>query len=175
MDSPTFAYLLIAAGIVLMGAELVIPAFGGLFAVGLGGLIIGMVLIFRYDATQGLVTLIALFVVVPLAGMVLLHYWPRLRMNERMMLGRPDDDATVAEMPANLELEQLRGRYGRTLSPLRPAGVTDFDGRRVDTLSDGPLIEAGRWVRCVDVRGGRVLVREVAGPPDLEALFPTES
>ena len=56
-------------------------------------------------------------------------------------------------MPVNLELEQLRGRYGKTLSALRPAGVTDFDGRRVDTMSEGTLIEAGQWVRCIDVQG----------------------
>ena len=28
----------------------------------------------------------------------------------------------MANMPVNLELEQLRGRYGKTLSPLRPSG-----------------------------------------------------
>ena len=29
-------------------------------------------------------------------------------------LSGPQDDETVANMPVNLELEQLRGRYGRT-------------------------------------------------------------
>jgi membrane-bound serine protease (ClpP class) len=50
--------------------------------------------------------------------------------------------------------------------------VTDFDGRRVDTMSEGPLIEAGRWVRCVDVKAGKVVVREVEAPPDLGELDP---
>jgi membrane-bound serine protease (ClpP class) len=81
-----------------------------------------------------------------------------------------DDDATVASMPVNLELEQLRGHHGRTISSLRPAGVTDFDGRRVDTMSEGPLIEAGKWVRCIDVRAGKVIVREVDAPPAMENL-----
>jgi membrane-bound ClpP family serine protease len=86
-----------------------------------------------------------------------------------MVLSGPDDDAAVAIMPVSMELERLRGRFGKTLSPLRPAGATEFDGERVDALSEGPLIEAGAWVRCVDVRAGRVIVREVAGPPDLNA------
>ena len=73
----------------------------------------------------------------------------------------------MAAMPVNLELEQLRGRYGKTVSSLRPSGVTDFDGRRVDTLSEGDMIEPGQWVRCIDVKAGRVIVRHVDRPPDL--------
>ena len=73
-------------------------------------------------------------------------------------------------MPVNLELEQLRGRYGKTVSALRPAGITEFDGRRVDTLSEGGLIHPGQWVRCIDVKAGRVIVRPVEGPPDLANL-----
>ena len=57
---------------------------------------------------------------------------------------------------------------------LRPSGVTDFDGQRIDTLSEGAFIEAGRWVRCVDVRASRVIVREVEAPPDLNAINPED-
>ena len=58
-------------------------------------------------------------------------------------------------MPVNLELERLRGRVGRALSDLRPSGVCDFDGWRVDTITEGMMVEAGQSVRCVDVRGGQ--------------------
>jgi membrane-bound serine protease (ClpP class) len=73
-------------------------------------------------------------------------------------------------MPVNLELEQLRGRYGRALSDLRPSGVCDFDGWRVDTITEGMMVEAGQWVRCVDVRAGKVVVRpaDKPTPDDLE-------
>ena len=71
-------------------------------------------------------------------------------------------------------LEQLRGRYGRTVSSLRPAGITEFDGRRIDTMSDGTMIEPGQWVRCIDVRAGKVVVRQVDRPPDLADMEPTE-
>jgi membrane-bound ClpP family serine protease len=53
---------------------------------------------------------------------------------------------------------------------LRPAGITEFDGRRVDTMSDGPLIEAGKWVRCIDVHAGKVIVRQVDAPPAIEDM-----
>ena len=68
------------------------------------------------------------------------------------------------------ELEQLRGRFGKTLSTLRPAGVVDFDGRRTDSITEGMMVEAGQWVRCVDVKGGRVIVRPADRPPDFNDL-----
>jgi membrane-bound ClpP family serine protease len=72
-------------------------------------------------------------------------------------------------MPVNQELEKLKGRIGRTLSALRPAGVVDFDGRRIDTVTEGMMVDPGQWVRCVDVRAGRVVVRPVERP-DLGGL-----
>ena len=36
------------------------------------------------------------------------------------------------------------GRTGTALSPLRPAGIAEIDGARVDVVSDGGFIEAGR-------------------------------
>jgi membrane-bound ClpP family serine protease len=168
----TLGYLLVAVGLILMAAELLLPTGGVLFVLGIAGLIVGVAMTFAYDQTQGLVLLIALFVVVPIVVPLVLYWWPRTPLGRVLVLRKPDDDAAVAHMPVNLELEALRGRFGKTLSPLRPAGATDFDGARVDTLSEGPLIDAGRWVRCVDVRAGRVVVREVAGPPDLNAIDP---
>ena len=50
------------------------------------------------------------------------------------------------------------------MSDLRPSGVANFDGRRVDVITEGMMVDAGGWVRCVDVRAGRVLVRPVDKP-----------
>ncbi len=171
----TLGYLLVALGLILMAAELLLPTGGILFVIGIGGLIVGVAMTFSYDATRGLILLVALFVLLPIAVPVLLHLWPRTPVGRRLVLRGPmDDDDAIAKMPVNLELEGLRGHYGKTLSALRPAGLTDFDGERVDTLSEGSFIEAGRWVRCIDVRASRVIVREVEAPPDLTAMNPED-
>ena len=70
----------------------------------------------------------------------------------------------MAALPANQELESLKGRFGKTISALRPAGVVDFEGRRVDTITEGMMVEPGQWVRCIDVRAGKVVVRPVDKP-----------
>jgi membrane-bound serine protease (ClpP class) len=67
-------------------------------------------------------------------------------------------------MPVNVELEQLRGKIGRAMSALRPGGVTDFDGKRIDTITEGMMVEPGEWVRCIDVRAGKVIVRPIPAP-----------
>lgn len=170
-DSDLFmlAYGLIALGLLLLVAELLIPSAGILPVLSLTSLVVGSVLTFFYSTLLGVVTLVSLFIAVPLFGRLLLSVWPHTPMGKRMFLSGPEKDATVASMPVNLELEQLRGRFGRAVSALRPAGIVNFDGRRVDVITEGMLIEAGRWVRCVDVRAGTVVVREM-DKPDLKDM-----
>jgi membrane-bound ClpP family serine protease len=167
MNDVYLAYFLIVAGLVMMAADLMLPTGGILLVLGVAGTIAGVAMLFNYDSTQAVITLVALFVLIPMA----LRLWPESRFGRHLVLPPGlDDDATVATMPVHLELEPLRGRYGKTLSPLRPAGITEFDGRRVDTMSDGPLIEAGKWVRCIDVHAGKVIVRQVDAPPAIEDM-----
>jgi membrane-bound serine protease (ClpP class) len=170
----TLGYLLVLAGLIIMAAELLVPTGGILLAIGTGAIIVGVAMTFSYDTTRGIILIAALCIILPTVGPLMLYFWPRTPMGRRLVLSTCEEDAAIATMPVNLELEGLRGRYGRTLSALRPSGVTDFDGQRVDTLSEGGFIEAGKWVRCVDVRAGRVVVREIEAPPDLAALDPED-
>jgi membrane-bound serine protease (ClpP class) len=174
MDSSlTLAYGLIVAGVLLLGAELLFPS-GLELALAVAAVAVGVTLTFAHDLTTGVVTLIVVVVTLPTLGAMMLHYWPRTRLGRKFFLPDPADDATLASSTANQDLQRLRGRYGRTISPLRPAGITEFDGERVDTITEGMMVEPGQWVRCIDVRAGRVVVRPVERPglADLEnAIF----
>jgi membrane-bound serine protease (ClpP class) len=170
MSPLTVAYLLILLGLAMLAAELFVPSGGALFLVSSLCIIGGVVLTFIYgDTATGMVTLLGVFVVVPALAGLMLYLWPRTPMGRRLVLRDRDDETALS--PVNLELEALRGRYGRALCDLRPAGVVDFDGRRVDTISEGLMVVAGAWVRCIDVRAGTVVVRQVDAPNlgDLEA------
>lgn len=165
------ALLLIVVGLVLMIAELFLPAHGMLIVAGLTIIVVGVLLSFSYGGiTTGFLTMLAVFVVVPTAFALALQAWKHSPMSRKMILrSGAEDDATVATMPVHLELEQLRGRYGRAVSYLRPSGMVDFDGRRVDCITEGMMVEAGTFVRCIDVRAGRVVVRPM-DPPELAGL-----
>jgi membrane-bound serine protease (ClpP class) len=170
MDFVTIGYALIGVGLVLLLAELVLPTHGVLAMLGLAAIVVGTAFTFHDSAATGFKTLLAVVIGLPLLASLALYIWPRTPMGKRFILQAPDDDDAVAGNPVMLELEQLRGKFGRTLSALRPCGVVDFGGKRVDTVTDGAMIEPHQWVRCVDVKAGRVLVRAVDKPPDLNAM-----
>jgi membrane-bound ClpP family serine protease len=160
---------LIGAGFLLMLAELFLPHGGALAAVAFGCIAVGVAFGFIYDPFAGLVTLLGVFVTVPVSMGVVGHFWPHTPYGQRFLLPGTAPEDTIAAQPHIQDLEHLKGRYGRTLSSLRPAGVVDFDGRRVDTLTEGMMVEPGQWVRCVEVRAGKVVVRP-ADRPNLEGL-----
>ena len=55
-------------------------------------------------------------------------------------------------------LHRLIGRRGRAMTPLRPAGSVEFDGRRLDGISEGVFIDGGTLVSAVRVRGRFLVV-----------------
>jgi membrane-bound serine protease (ClpP class) len=165
MELLYLAFILIAVGLLLLLAELLIPS-GIFFVLAVVAIITGVVLTFTSSNNSyvGWITLVIVFIALPTIGSIVLHYWPRMPVGKKFFLTGPEDDATLASMPVNVELEQLRGRYGRALSALRPSGVVDFDGRRIDTITEGMMVEAGQLVRCIDVKAGKVIVRPVDKP-----------
>ncbi|MCS6849569.1 MAG: NfeD family protein [Gemmataceae bacterium] len=176
MDNLTIAIILIVAGLLLLLAEVVVPSGGILFVLAALALLGGVGLMFLYDPTLGITVLAVLVLAIPFVATFLLDFlmdlWSRSWLGRRFVQSGPKDDATVANMPVNLELEQLRGRIGRAVSALRPAGVAEFDGKRIDVITQGVMLPPGTWVRCIDVKAGKVIVRATERPTlnDLENL-----
>ena len=48
-----------------------------------------------------------------------------------------------------------------THTVLRPAGMADFDGVKLEVLAEGEFIEAGKPVRVVRVEGRKIVVRQI--------------
>ena len=57
------------------------------------------------------------------------------------------------------DMQKLVGREGVSLTPLRPSGNGDFDGEKLDVVSDGAFIPQGARIRIVRVEGLRILVK----------------
>ncbi len=165
MDNLTLGYLLIGIGMLVMAGELFFPAHGTLVTIGVCLDLAGVAVVFVFGgSTTGFITLAAVCIAIPIFGAAIMYLWPRTPLGKRLMIRPEDHDATIATMPVLVELEQLRGRIGKASSALRPAGIAEFDGQRVDVMSEGMLIEPGTWVRCIDVKAGRVIVRPVEDP-----------
>lgn len=57
------------------------------------------------------------------------------------------------------------GREGRVESALRPTGIARIDGRRVDVVTRGELLEPGTRVRVIEVSANRLIVAAVESDP----------
>ena len=60
-------------------------------------------------------------------------------------------------------MEELIGQTGVSLTPLRPAGMADIGGERIDVVTRGEFVLPGTRVEIIRVRGSRVIVR--TAPP----------
>jgi membrane-bound serine protease (ClpP class) len=160
----TLGYALILVGFLLLVLELFVPSGGVLGVLSLVALAVGVTFTFRYSVQVGTITLVAVFVAVPIVVCVLLPYWTRSPIGKQLVMETPDA-ASGAAVSTAATLEKLRGRVGKTLSSLRPAGVVDFEGQRVDALTEGMMVDAAQWVKCVDIKAGKVIVRPVEAPP----------
>lgn len=71
----------------------------------------------------------------------------------------------------------LGGRRGIARSALRPSGVAEIDGQRVDVISSGEFIPAGERIEVIDDTPYRRVVRRVADPepPDTEHAEPGQA
>ena len=56
------------------------------------------------------------------------------------------------------EYSDLLGKEAVTYSVLRPSGIIEIEGRRIDAVSDGTWIPAGQRVEVVSVQGSRIVV-----------------
>jgi membrane-bound ClpP family serine protease len=69
----TLGLALVAAGFILLVAELFIPTGGVLFVLSVSSIAVGVALTFLYDTTTGLCTLVGVFVAAPALGGLMLR------------------------------------------------------------------------------------------------------
>jgi len=157
--------LLVLVGLVLLAVELfVIPGFGITGILGILGLIAGLTLsLIGAGATAeiviGAITRVAVSLLMALAAsVVLLRFLPKLPFGRQLILHTGlGADTGYASAPESDR--QWLGMQGTAVSPLRPAGIADIDGKRVDVVSQGEWIDATTPIEVIRVDGNRIVVR----------------
>jgi len=135
-------------GSILLISEIFLPAHGFIGFVGLAILGYALFRTYMIDPMAGLVGLAILAVVLPTGLVISVKYWHRTPLGRRISPPNPELHAED-RMPVD-DMEPLIGVVGRTLTPLRPVGTCEFDGRRVECLSEHGMIE--RNVKVIGVR-----------------------
>jgi membrane-bound serine protease (ClpP class) len=146
---------LYAVGIILIISELFLPAHGLIGLLGLGVVSYGIYLTHGHSETTAMVAFIVVIVVLPIGLIVSVKNWHRTPVGRRV--SPPNPTLTAADrMPVD-HMNQYIGRTGRTISPLRPVGMCEFDGKRIECTAEFGMIERG-----VRVEGVRVVDRTLS-------------
>lgn len=160
------ALVLMALGAALLVAEILAPT-GGVLVVGslvFFALAVGVIMYYG-TTVEAVVAVGGLAVGLPASGFIAVAAWRRMALDAAL-----DDVLTDTQVAATAETDAMKGRSGKTVSPMRPSGTVEFDGKRVDAMTEGTMLSAGVWVRCVEVRRGQVIVRAMESPPDVSEI-----
>lgn len=164
--------LLFVAGIGLLAVEILAMPTGGVMAVvGIACLVAGLILSFQdfvlpdpsgapwqVDIFMNSVGRVAGAVVGAALGLLaLLRFLPKVPVLGRVVL----QDQITEVAPAPEEGTDLVGRQGHAVTPLRPGGKVEIDGRVIDVISEGEFVAAGEPVEVLRIDGMRTLVRKM--------------
>ncbi len=146
--------LLLVVGYLLLLTEFFTPGLI-LGTLGLAAVSYGCYLAFGLGPLWGAAA-IALSLVATVGGVIVLS---RSKAARRLVLSSEEGKAWKAQAEG---IEALRGKEGRTLTKLRPSGMAEIEGRRVDVVADSEFLDAGVAIRVCDVEGNRIVVEELS-------------
>jgi len=153
-----FAVFLFVACAVLIVAEVFIPSAGLLSICSLACVVVGIAIFFQHSAAAGWIGVVVAVLMVPSLLALAYKILPKTRFGKRVILAPPvrQRGDAIADTP---ELAQMIGHVGRVLTTMRPVGMCDFDGRRVECVAESGYLQKDKRVQVIRVEGTQVTVR----------------
>ena len=150
--------LCLVLGAALIVVEVFLPGFG---LPGISGIVLLGVGVGIAGAHFGALTALGVLMVL-IAVLAVLISWV-LRSASRGSMGRSELFLNEKdELHNGQDMQVLVGKTGRTASVLRPAGIGDFDGVRLNVVTEGGFIERDTPIEIVRVESKRIVVRSCA-------------
>ena len=145
--------ILLVVGFVLLVIEMYVPGFG---AFGISGcvLLIGGIIAARPTPLQALIMVVIILALLCIVLSVSIHSASKGRLSKSKLVL---NDVSI-ERPEPEELAYFVDKKGVAVTVLRPAGMAEFDGVKLNVVSDGEFIPEGAAVRVARVEGNRIVV-----------------
>ena len=148
---------LVLVGLALIAVEVyLIPGFNLVGVFGFVVVLFGIGYAFAEAGTMGgLYTVVGTLVV---AGGLFYWIWQSGAWNRFILAAsiRGDDAAVARESEHRAK---YLGKNGTAITPLRPTGVAEIDGERIEVVTEGEFISAGSRIRVVAMDRRRFFVR----------------
>ncbi len=153
-----FAVFLYLACAALIVAEVFVPS-GGLISVfALACVVGGVAIFFSVSPVAGWIGLGVAFIMIPVVLVIAYRIFPRTRFGKSVTLSPPEREQGDA-VPDTAQLKELLGAVGVVLTPLRPVGMCDLSGRRVECVAESGYVDKGKKVKVIDVESTQLTVR----------------
>ncbi|MBQ8108872.1 MAG: hypothetical protein IJ124_01755 [Clostridia bacterium] len=153
---PVVVMMLVGVGLLVF--EMYVPGFGVPGISGIALLVLGFVLL-GPTLAQGLILFAILVAILCVALSICLITASRGRLSKSKLV--LNDVAVAADAAENNDLNYFVGRQGVTQTALRPAGIAEFDGVKLNVVSDGEFIDKDARISVLSVKGNRIVVREL--------------
>ena len=163
MPTIVWTLILLVCALGLFVVEILNPGFG------LPG-IAGIVLLAAdvYITARTVQEAMILGLIAALIVLIFLVFGARLiskgKLPKSLILDQAEEDYRSSE-----DLSALLGTTGRTLTVLRPAGMAELGGRKVDVVTRGEFLDKDSFVEVVEAAGGRIVVRACQDPAQPES------
>lgn len=155
--------LCLIAGIGLIVAEVFLPGFG---LPGISGIILLIASValawVNLGPVAGVGMLVICLAVVAIAISLALRSATKGRLSKSPIILK-DTESPEEGYSAGGEMDVFLGREGVTTTVLRPTGMGEFDGVRLNIMTDGEYVPANTPVRIEKVDGSRIIVKTMEG------------
>jgi membrane-bound ClpP family serine protease len=144
-------------GFILLVIEMFHPGFGVPGVTGLILLLIGVILSAR-TVLEALIMIIVILALLGIALSFVLNSATKGFLSKKLVLSQTSKKESG--YIGTEDLSYFLGKEGVATSILRPAGTANFDGVRLDVVSEGEFIAKDMKIVVVKVEGRRIVVRE---------------
>ena len=139
-------------GIGLLIMEALMPGFGIAGFSGIALEIVALVL------TLGM--LLIVLSVLAIAISTSLHSLTKGKLSKSSIVNSHTESTDAGYRSAE-DMQVFLGREGTATTALRPTGLGEFDGVRLNVVSEGDFIENGTKIRVTQIEGSRIVVKKV--------------
>lgn len=154
------AILCLIFGFALVVVEMFVPGFGLPGISGIILLVVGVALK-AGSPLEALIIAAAIILLLCVALSISLRSAAKGRLSRSSLVLGDVLKGSASEV-TEVDLKFFIGHEGVTQCVLRPAGIAEFDGVKLNVVSDGEFIESGVPVRVERVEGNRIVVRPLA-------------
>jgi membrane-bound serine protease (ClpP class) len=155
------AILLYFISAALIVAEVLLPSAGIITIASIACLAGGITIFFSQGgAAMGLVGIVVGIIMFPTVFAASYHLLPRTRFGKNIMLAGPERQQGGGVPDAD-RLQKLLGAKAVVVTPLRPVGMCDFSGEKIECVAESGYVEKGKTVKVIAVTGTQLTVRVI--------------